>query len=253
MNSPRIVSREEWLTARKAHLRNEKALTRLRDIVAAERRALPWVKVGKEYVFDTPEGKKSLADLFGRNSQLIIHHFMFSPEWEAGCPSCSMEADHAEGAIVHLENHDVSYVRVSRAPMEKIEAYRKRMGWKARWVSSHKSDFNYDYRVSFTKEQLESGPVEYNYELTDGVRKYGVQDLPGISIFAKGDDGTVYHTYSSYARGNEEVCGVFVYLDMTPKGRNETQIMDWVRRHDEYDVAGESTGCCSGEHGNGRT
>jgi predicted dithiol-disulfide oxidoreductase (DUF899 family) len=150
----RIVSRDEWLAARKAHLRNEKALTRMRDLVAAERRALPWVKVEKTYVFDTPEGKKTLAELFGNNSQLVIHHFMFAPDWDAGCPSCSLEADHAEGAIVHLEHHDVTYVRVSRAPLDKIEAYRKRMGWKARWVSSHGSDFNYDFHVSFTKDQL---------------------------------------------------------------------------------------------------
>jgi len=153
----RIVSREEWLAARKSHLKNEKALTRLRDLVAAERRALPWVKVEKDYVFDTPDGRKTVAELFGRNSQLIIHHFMWRHDLGQGCVSCSLEADHAEGAIVHLENHDVTYVRVSRAPLDLLEAYKKRMGWKAKWVSSWGSDFNYDFHVSFTKEELAKG------------------------------------------------------------------------------------------------
>jgi predicted dithiol-disulfide oxidoreductase (DUF899 family) len=230
MNGPRIVSRDEWLAARKAHLRNEKALTRLRDLVSAERRRLPWVRVEKAYVFDAPEGRLTLAELFGRNSQLIVHHFMFGPGWQAGCKSCSFEADHAEGAIVHLENHDVSYVRVSRAPLAELDAYRRRMGWRARWVSSYGSDFNYDYGVSFTEVQLASGRVEYNYAMTED----GYEELPGISVFYKDDEDAVFHTYSSYARGNEEVIGAFIYLDMTPKGRNEAEIMDWVRRHDEY-------------------
>ena len=150
----KIVSREEWLKARKAHLKNEKALTRMRDLVSAERRALPWVKVEKEYVFDTPDGKATLAELFGNNSQLIIHHFMWRWDLGQGCVSCSLEADHAEGALVHLQNHDVSYVRVSRAPIEMLEAYKKRMGWTAKWVSSYGNDFNYDYHVSFTKDEL---------------------------------------------------------------------------------------------------
>jgi predicted dithiol-disulfide oxidoreductase (DUF899 family) len=226
----KIVSPDQWLVARKAHLRNEKALTRMRDLVAAERRALPWVKVDKEYVFDTPEGKKTLAELFGKNSQLVIHHFMFAPDWEAGCPSCSLEADHAEGAIVHLEHHDVTYVRVARAPLEKLLAYRERMGWKARWVSSHDSDFNHDFHVSFTKDELAQGKVDYNYGMVEGY-----DELPGLSVFAKDDAGDIFHTYSSYARGNEEVIGAFIYLDITPKGRNETETMDWVRRHDEYE------------------
>jgi predicted dithiol-disulfide oxidoreductase (DUF899 family) len=234
----RIVSRTEWLEARKAHLRNEKALTRLRDLVAAERRALPWVKVEKDYVFDTPDGKKTLGELFGKNTQLVVHHFMFAPDWEAGCPSCSLEADHAEGAIVHLENHDVTYVRVSRAPLDKLQAYKKRMGWKARWVSSHGSDFNHDFHVSFTKEELAQGKVEYNYHMVEGY-----DELPGLSVFYKNENGDVFHTYSSYARGNEEVIGAFIYLDITPKGRNETEIMDWVRRHDEYQDV-QSQDCC---------
>jgi len=234
---PRIVSRDEWLAARKAHLKNEKALTRMRDLVAAERRSLPWVKIEKDYVFDTTEGKRTLPELFGRNSQLIIHHFMWRWDLDQGCASCSLEADHAEGAIVHLEHHDVSYVRVSRAPLEKLVAYRKRMGWTAKWVSSYGSDFNYDFHVSFTQEQLAKGKVDYNYGLVEGF-----DELPGLSVFYKNADG-LFHTYSSYARGNEEVIGAFIYLDITPKGRNEKEIMDWVKRHDEY---AEAAGCCHG-------
>ena len=236
MQQPRIVSHEEWLVAREAHLKNEKALTRMRDLVSAERRALPWVKVVKRYTFDTTEGKKTLAELFGRNSQLIIHHFMWRHDLDSGCPSCSLEADHAEGAIVHLENHDVSYVRVSRAPLAKLTAYKKRMGWTAEWVSSWDSDFNHDYHVSFTKEELATGEVYYNYGMTED----GFDELPGLSVFVKDATGNVFHTYSSYARGNEEVIGAFIYLDITPKGRNEKEIMDWVRRHDEYDAPAQS-------------
>jgi len=242
---PLIVSREEWLAARKAHLKNEKALTRMRDLVAAERRTLPWVKIDKEYVFDTAAGKETLADLFGANSQLIIHHFMWRWDLDQGCASCSLEADHAEGAIVHLEHHDVSYVRVSRAPLDKIEAYRKRMGWKAKWVSSYGSDFNYDFHVSFTPEQLAQGKVNYNYDMVEGF-----DELPGLSVFAR-TAGGLFHTYSSYARGNEEVIGAFIYLDMTPQGRNEKEIMDWVKRHDEYAGAGPS--CCHGAAENAGT
>jgi predicted dithiol-disulfide oxidoreductase (DUF899 family) len=239
-NPHQIVSREEWLKARTAHLKNEKALTRMRDLVSAERRALPWVKVEKDYVFDTTEGNKSLAQLFGRNSQLILHHFMWRWDLGQGCVSCSMEADHAEGAIVHLENHDVSYVRVSRAPLAELTAYKQRMGWTAEWVSSYGTDFNYDYHVSFTKEELAKGEVYYNYQMT----KDGFDELPGLSVFVKGEAGNVYHTYSSYGRGNEEVIGAFVYLDITPKGRNEKEIMDWVQRHDEYPVADAAPSCC---------
>ena len=242
MQAHRIVSHEDWLAARERHLKNEKALTRMRDMVAADRRTLPWVKVEKAYVFDTTEGKKTLADLFGNNSQLIIHHFMWRHDLDSGCPSCSLEADHAEGAIVHLENHDVSYVRVSRAPLAKLTAYKKRMGWTATWVSSLGSDFNHDYHVSFTKDELATGEVYYNYRMT----KDGFDELPGLSVFVKNDAGNVYHTYSSYARGNEEVIGAFMYLDMTPKGRNETEIMDWVKRHDEYD-AQPGAACCHSE------
>lgn len=225
MQPHRIVSRDEWTMARKAHLRNEKALTRMRDLVNAERRTLPWVKVEKTYVFDTPEGKKTLADLFGRNSQLIVHHFMWRWDLDQGCVGCSLVDDHAEGAIVHLANHDVSYVRVSRAPLAKLESYKRRLGWKDAWVSSYGSDFNYDYHVSFTKDDLAVGEVYYNYEMIEG--KLAFDELHGVSVFCKDDAGTVYHSYSSYARGNEEVIGAFIYLDMTPRGRNETEIMDW--------------------------
>lgn len=239
MQAHKIVSREEWLKARKAHLKNEKALTRMRDLVSAERRELPWVKVEKNYVFDTSEGKKTLAELFGDNSQLIIHQFMWRWDLDQGCESCSLEADHAEGALVHLENHDVSYVRVSRAPLAKLETYKKRMGWKVKWVSSYANDFNYDYHVSFTQEDLTKGEIYYNYAMT----KDGFDELPGLSVFYKDKDGSVFHTYSSYGRGNEEVIGAFIYLDITPKGRNETEIMDWVKRHDEYDKP-QAQSCC---------
>lgn len=235
----KVVSRENWLVLRKQHLKNEKALTRLRDLVAAERRALPWVKIEKDYVFETADGPKTLAALFGDNSQLIIHHFMWRWDLDQGCPSCSLEADHAEGALLHLQNHDVSYVRVARAPIDKLLAYGKRLGWTARWASSYGSDFNYDFHVSFTKEQLAAGKVEYNYGLVEGF-----DELPGLSVFYKDDDGIVFHTYSSFARGNEEVIGAFVYLDMTPKGRNEAEIMDWVKRNDEYEKDSQGRSCC---------
>lgn len=224
-----VVSREEWLRARQGLLEREKEMTRMRDRLAEERRSMPWVRVEKTYVFDAPDGKKTLADLFDNRSQLILHHFMFHPDWTAGCKTCSFDADHAEGALVHLENHDVSYVHVSRAPLEKIEIYRQRMGWKAMWVSSFNSDFNYDYHASFTPEDLAAGKVFYNFRLQEGI-----EEVPGLSVFFRDDDGAVYHTYSSYARGNEEVLGTYMYLDITPKGRNETEIMDWIRRHDEY-------------------
>jgi predicted dithiol-disulfide oxidoreductase (DUF899 family) len=237
----RIVSRDEWLSARKAHLKNEKALTRMRDLVAAERRTLPWVRIDKTYVFDTTAGKKELADLFGANSQLIVHHFMWRHDLDQGCVSCSLKADHAEGALVHLQNHDVSYVRVSRAPLQKLLAYKRRLGWTAEWVSSWNSDFNFDFHVSFSEEQMASGKIDYNYETIDSAQ--GFNELPGLSVFHRDDKGKVFHTYSSYARGNEEVIGAFIYFDMTPKGRNETQIMDWVKRNDEY-AATNGGSCC---------
>jgi predicted dithiol-disulfide oxidoreductase (DUF899 family) len=242
MQPPKIVSHEEWLAARERHLKNEKALTRMRDLVAAERRTLPWVKVEKRYVFDTPEGKKTLSELFGRNSQLIVQHFMWREDQGAGCVGCSFHTDHTVGALPHLQNHDVSFVAVARAPLADLLAYRERMGWTTGFVSSLGSDFNFDYHVSFTKNELATGEVYYNYRMT----KDGFDELPGLSVFAKDDAGNVYHTYSSYARGNEEVIGALIYLDLTPKGRNETEIMDWVKRHDEYEGA-TGAACCHSE------
>jgi predicted dithiol-disulfide oxidoreductase (DUF899 family) len=240
MQPHKVVSYEDWLTARKRHLKNEKALTRMRDMVAAERRTLPWVKVEKRYVFDTTDGKRTLADLFGANSQLIVQHFMWRHDLDLGCVGCSLHTDHAQGARPHLVHHDVSFVVVSRAPLEKLQAYKKRMGWETEWVSSLNSDFNFDYHVSFTTEQLKDN-VYYNYEEIPGGN--AMDELPGLSVFVKDDAGQIYHTYSSYARGNEEAISAFYYLDLTPKGRNENEIMDWVKRHDEYDAEGAAS-CC---------
>lgn len=240
----KIVSPSEWLDARKALLAKEKELTHLRDRISAERRALPWVKVEKDYVFDTPQGKKTLAELFGDKNQLIINHFMLGPGWTDGCIGCSFGADHVEGALVHLAQRDVAYVAVSRAPLAEIEAYKKRMGWHFDWVSSFGSDFNYDYHVSFTPEQLANGNAEYNYTMTDP----GIDELAGCSVFAKDAAGTVFHTYSSFGRGGEELLGTYILLDMTPKGRDEHgptySLMDWVKRHDEYETTGKTGACC---------
>ena len=239
MTQPRIVSRDEWLTARKQLLSKEKELTRRRDELSAERRALPWVRVDKGYAFDTPGGRQTLAELFGGRSQLAVYHFMFGPGWKQGCPSCSWAADNIDANLVHLNARGVTVVVVSRAPLAQIAAFQKRMGWRFPWVSSYGSDFNYDYHVSFTKEELAKGKVNYNYGMVEGF-----DELPGLSVFYKDENGDVFHTYSSYARGNEEVNGVFIYLDITPKGRNEKEIMDWVKRHDEYDATASSQSCC---------
>ena len=234
----RVVSRDEWLAARKAHLVKEKELTRLRDQLSAERRELPWVKIEKRYVFDGPHGKETLADLFDGRSQLIIKHFMLGPGWKEGCVGCSFEVDHIEGALVHLEHHDVSYVAVSRAPLPEIEAFKKRMGWRFKWVSSYGSDFNYDFHVSFKREEIEKGKAYYNYE----IRKVGIDELSGRSVFCKDADGDVFHTYSSYGRGGDLMLGTYNILDLMPKGRNETgpnhNMTDWVRHHDRYDSGG---------------
>jgi predicted dithiol-disulfide oxidoreductase (DUF899 family) len=241
MDHPRIVSRAEWLDARKQLLRKEKELTRLRDRLSAERRELPWVRVEKQYVFDTPSGKRTLAELFDGRSQLLVNHFMLGPGWQQGCVGCSFGADHIDGALVHLEHHDVTVVAVSRAPLPEIEAYKKRMGWRFKWVSSYGSDFNYDYHVSFTQEDLAKGKVYYNYEMTEAA----IEELPGLSVFIKDESGDVFHTYSTYARGAEELLGTYMVLDRTPKGRNENgphhNLMDWVRRHDEYEDARQTS------------
>ena len=237
-----IVSRKEWLAARKALLSLEKEETKLRDKVRAERLALPWVKVDKAYTFDTPEGQKSLADLFDGRSQLVVYHFMYGPDWEAGCPGCSFLADHIDGMLPHLNHHDVTMIAASRAPLEKLMAYRRRMGWKFPWVSSHGSDFNFDYHVSFTKEELASGKVMYNYRETPSEDAH--DELPGLSAFFKDEDGTVYHTYSDYARGGEELLGTLMVLDRAPKGRNETGTLSFVKRKDEYEDAPKTHSCC---------
>ncbi|SSC69634.1 unnamed protein product [Ciceribacter sp. T2.26MG-112.2] len=237
-----VVSREEWLEARRALLTKEKEMTRMRDRVNAARLALPWVKVDKDYVFDTPAGAKTLTELFDGRSQLVIYHFMFGPDWEAGCPGCSFLADHLDGAIVHLNNHDVSFVCVSRAPLDKIEAYKRRMGWHFPWVSSFGSDFNFDYHVSFTREELAAGPVFYNYRETPAEDAH--DELPGLSSFYRDADGTVFHTYSNYARGGEEMLGTMMILDCAPLGRNEGSTMDFVKRHDEYDTRPKAAACC---------
>jgi predicted dithiol-disulfide oxidoreductase (DUF899 family) len=237
-----VVSREEWLKARKAHLKNEKALTRLRDLVSKERRALPWVKVEKEYVFDTPEGKKTLADLFGGNSQLVIYHFMWRWDLGQGCDSCSFFCDHVDGANLHLKHHDVSFVAVSRGRLADLQAYKQRMCWKFDLVSSYGSDFNFDYHVSFTDEEVASGKIYYNYGTVD--ERYAFNELPGVSVFFKDEAGAVFHTYSAYARGGDLLLGAYNFLDLTPKGRNETEIMDWVKRHDEYETTGAAPSCC---------
>lgn len=238
MQNNRIVSRSEWLVARKAHLAREKELTRLRDRLSAERRELPWVKIEKQYVFDAPEGKVTLADLFDGRSQLIVKHFMLAPGQKEGCVGCSFEADHIEGALQHLEHHDVTYVVVARAPLAEIEAFKKRMGWRFKWVSSFGSDFNYDFNVSFTPDEIASGEAYYNYEL----RKVPLEDLSGRSVFYKNESGELFHTYSVFGRGTEELLGAYVCLDLTPKGRNETgpnySMADWVRHHDRYGHAG---------------
>ena len=230
-----IVSREEWIAARKQLMAREKELTKLQDEVSNQRREMPWVRVDKEYVFDTPDGKKTLAQLFDGRSQLIIYHFMLGPGWKAGCVGCSFFSDHLDGPNLHLAHHDVTFVAVSRAPLEEIEAYKKRMGWRFNWISSFNSDFNYDYHVSFKKEDMAAGKVYYNFEMT----KATIEDLHGTSVFIKDETGAVYHTYSAYARGDERGLGAYMFLDMTPKGRNETgpnyNLTDWVRRHDEYD------------------
>jgi len=237
-----VVSREEWLEERKALLLREKEHTRARDRLNQDRLALPWVKVDKTYMFDTPAGRKSLADLFDGRSQLMIYHFMLGPDWTAGCSGCSFLADHFDGARQHIIHHDVNLVAVSRAPLSKIEAYRQRMGWNFPWISSNGSDFNYDYHVSYTPEDLAGDRITYNFQQIDVAQ--GHDELPGMSCFYQDENGQVFHTYSSYARGMEEAIGALMLLDRAPKGRNEATTMNWVRRHDEY-APDVKASCCA--------
>lgn len=232
----RVVSREEWLAERKMLLAREKELTRLSDEIARERRALPWARVDKTYVFDGPEGRRTLAELFDGRSQLLVQHFMFAPGWEQGCPSCSFMADHSDGMNVHLAHRDVTFIAVSRAPLVDIERFRRRMGWRFKWVSSHGGDFNYDFGVSFTPEETAKGEIRYNY----GAWPFAYEEWPGVSVFYKNDAGEVLHTYSTYGRGVEVMMGAYRMLDLTPKGRDERNVeykMDWVRHHDCYEPA----------------
>lgn len=233
-----IVSRDEWTAARKALLAREKENTRQRDELARQRRELPWVRVEENYVFDTPEGKVTLAGLFRGKSQLIVYHFMFGPEWAEGCPSCSYVSDHLNGAVPHLAARDTSLVMISRAPVEKIEAFKKRMGWSFPWVSSHDNTFNHDFGVYFTPEEKAKGEVYYNYTM----QPFPSDEAPGASVFYKDPaTGEIYHTYSTFGRGLDTLVTSYVLLDMVPKGRDEDQFpfdMQWVRHHDRYESGG---------------
>ena len=227
-----IVSHDEWLVARKALLKNEKAWTKERDRLSEQRRALPWVKV-EDYLFGGPTKPVALSELFDGRSQLIVYHFMFDPEWTDGCPSCSFLVDHVEGAQQHFEHRDISFACVSRASIEKIEAYKRRMGWTFQWVSSFHNKFNFDFNVSFTPEMRAKGRIEYNFEQAPDPE---VNELPGISVFIRQPDGAIYHTYSSYGRGGEVLLGTYDFIDLTPNGRQEDEkiMSGWMRRHDEY-------------------
>lgn len=235
MSAHPVVSAEEWLTARKALLAEEKSLTRRRDDVNRQRLELPWVRVEKTYLFHGPNGQESLSDLFAGRRQLLIYHFMLGPDWTEGCPSCSYIADHFEGMTPHLNARDVTLAAVSRAPWPQVEAFQRRMGWKFKWVSSAGSDFNFDYHVSFRPEEIEQGDLYYNYQEMGGTP---TEELPGISAFFRDPDGQLFHTYSSYARGLDLLVGTYNYLDIAPLGRNEEGLahsMAWVRHHDRYE------------------
>jgi predicted dithiol-disulfide oxidoreductase (DUF899 family) len=249
-----VVAPEQWLLHRKQLLAREKQLTRLEDEIARERRALPWVRVTKDYAFNTKDGLRTLSQLFEGRSQLLVQHFMFGPGWEQGCPSCSFMADHTDGMNIHLANRDISFVAVSRAPLEEIERFRQRMGWQFKWVSSHGTDFNRDFNVSFSVEERTEGEVYYNYGMTN----FPAEEAPGLSVFHIDAAGEIVHTYSTYGRGVEVMLGAYRMMDLTPKGRDERDVfykMEWVRHHDRYApesvyqpspevVAPPAGGCC---------
>ncbi len=239
-----VVSQKEWLETRKTFLAEEKKLTRLRDELSRKRRELPWVKVEKNYVFDGPDGKETLADLFDGRSQLVVYHFMFGPEWGEGCTRCSMGADHFDRSVIHLAQRDVTLLAISRAPFREIEAFRKRMNWGFKWVSAYDSDFNYDYRVSFTPEEMARGRFDYNYSMIG----FPAEEATGTSIFYKDSDGNVFHTYSSYARAAEGMLVPYHFLDMVPEWRDEDELlpdgMAWVRHHDRYSEQQQLKSCC---------
>jgi predicted dithiol-disulfide oxidoreductase (DUF899 family) len=237
-----VVPAAEWLAARKELLAEEKRLTRQMDALSAKRRALPWVRIEKDYRFETRQGRVSLGDLFGGNSQLVIQHFMLGPGWGEGCPSCSYMADHTDGMLPHLAARDVTMLAVSRAPLSEIEAFKKRLGWKFEWVSSYGSEFNHDFHVSFTDAEVASGKVNYNYT----AQPFGSTEAPGISVFHKTADGSVFHTYSVFGRGVELMMGTYRILDLTPKGRDEDRLehsMAWVRHHDRYQTDAANSVC----------
>jgi predicted dithiol-disulfide oxidoreductase (DUF899 family) len=241
-----VVSPERWLAERRALLAHEKELTQLRDRIAAERRALPWVRLEQDYVFDTLDGPRKLSELFQGRRQLLVQHFMFGPGWEEGCKSCSFMADHVDGVRIHLAQRDIAWLAVSRAPLAEIERFRQRMGWKFAWVSSHGNRFNHDFHVSFTPEERNArGEVFYNY----GLAAFPQSEAPGISAFVRGDAGEVFHTYSTFGRGVEVMMGAYALIDLTAKGRDEEGLsygMAWLRHHDRYEPLGEAGGCCSG-------
>ncbi len=232
MTKHRVVSCEEWLTERKILLKTEKEFTRRRDKISQQRRDLPWVQVDSDYLFEGPQGQESLAQLFEGRSQLIIYHFMYGPDWKEGCPSCSFWADNFNGTIIHLNHRDITMLAVSRAPLDKLNAYKKRMGWDFKWVSSRGSKFNYDYHVSFTDEDIEKGEMYYNYHTTRCP-----SEAPGVSVFHKDADGNIFHAYSCYARGLDILNTAYHHIDLTPKGRDEAELsfpMAWVKRKDRY-------------------
>ena len=231
---PRIVTPDEWLAARRELLTKEKQLTRQRDALSEERRKLPWTRVQKTYLFDGPDGEVTLADLFAGKSQLIVYHFMFGPDWNEGCPSCSFLMDHVDGALAHLAQRDTTFTAVSRAPFPKILAFKQRMKWRFKWVSSYRNDFNRDYNVSFSKEEVSKGKVYYNF----GMNEFPSAEAPGLSVFYQDAEGAVFHTYSTYARGLDPIVGTYTLLDLVPKGRDEEHLsfsMSWVRHHDRYE------------------
>ena len=245
LNHP-VVSRDSWIAERKALLAHEKELTQLRDRIAQERRSLPWVRMDKDYVFDTVDGPRKLAELFQGRRQLLVQHFMFGPGWEQGCKSCSFMADHLDGMAAHLAQRDITLLAVSRAPLAEIQRFRQRMGWQFAWASSNGNDFNRDFHVSFTAEDRSDGEVYYNFHMM----AFPSEEAPGISVFYKDDAGDVFHTYSTFGRGVEVMMGTYNLIDLTPKGRDEDGLsctMAWVRHHDRYEPQAQpaAAACCS--------
>ena len=244
MTTHEVVSKREWVEARKRLLAKEKEFTRMRDELSAERRAMPWMRIDKDYAFDGPNGRETLAQLFDVRSQLVVYHFMFAPEWDAGCKSCSFWADNFERNVVHLAHRDVTLIAVSRAPLQRLEAFKRRMGWTFKWVSSGDTDFNYDFDVSFRPDQLANGDATYDFARLSSFRSGGTvlknfapSDMPGISVFAKDESGAVFRTYSTYGRGIDMMNTAYHYLDLVPKGRDEANLphtMTWVKLRDLY-------------------